>query len=409
MAGKAQATRWLTPVRRIFAVAFGMDLTVAVVGLSVQFSGHELHATPTMLGLFAAVSATAYTVSCLFTGRLSDTWSRRGPIVLSCVLCAGVWVAMTRATQPWHLLALTPISGASTALFWPPMQAWLAELTSGGRKGLVANIGAFNIAWTLGLMVGPPLAGLIWAFGRPAPFFLSAAVVLGLLAFITTIPRGQRQDAPREAAEELPTVDRPVADHYLTLARIANFGSWFARGLTSVAFPKLGKELGLSEAVIGMVLAAFLAGQLGMFAYLRRRSGWQYRLWPLLAAELVGCIGMMIAFVAPTPSIFAVGFALGGACAGVTYVASLFYSLHGESVARGARTGIHEAVLGTGVVLGPLSGGLVANYISLRAPFALTAAVFCLVAVLNLFVWWRRIWPVRLRERTAARAKVAGA
>lgn len=407
MAGDAQAAPWLTPVRRIFVAAFGMDLAIAVVGLSVQFSGHELHATPMMLGLLATASATAYTVFCLFTGRLSDVWGRRVFVVLSCLVCAGAWVAMTRATRPWHLLALTPISGAGVALFWPPMQAWLAELTSGGRKGLVTDIGAFNIAWTVGLMLGPPLAGLVWAFGRPAPFFLSATMILVLLAFLLTIPKGRPQSAPHDVPEESPSADDQVAGQYLTLARIANFGSWFGRGLTCVVFPKLGKELGLSEAVIGIVVATFLTGQLAMFAFLRRRTSWQYRLWPLLAAEMVGCLGMMIAFVASTPSIFGVGFALAGACAGVTYVASLFYSLHGDTAGRGARTGVHEAVLGTGVVLGPLCGGLVANYVDLRAPFALVAAVFCLIAAANVLVWRRTIWPVRLRQRAAGQAEVA--
>ena len=117
MAAEVDAASWLTPVRRIFVATFAMDLVVAVVGLSVQFCGHELHATPMMLGLLATASATAYTVFCLFTGRLSDVWGRRGPVVLSCLLCAGVWMAMTRATQPWHLLVLMPFSGAGIALF----------------------------------------------------------------------------------------------------------------------------------------------------------------------------------------------------------------------------------------------------------------------------------------------------
>ena len=109
---QAPMTPGLSPVHRIIIAAFVMDLAVAVVGLSVQFSGHELNATPTMLGLLATVSATAYTLLCLVTGRVSDAFGRRALTALSCLLCAGAWVAMSRATRPWHLLAVMPISGS---------------------------------------------------------------------------------------------------------------------------------------------------------------------------------------------------------------------------------------------------------------------------------------------------------
>ena len=400
------ATR-LSPARRIIIAAFGMDLAVATVGLSVQFSGHALDATPTMLGLLATAGATAYTVLCLFTGRFSDVFGRRLLTSLACVLCAGVWLVMPFTTRSWHLLALMPLSGAGIAMFWPATQAWLAEVTRGGRKGLAANLGSFNISWTVGLMLGPPLAGVVWQFGRPAPFLLASAGVLLVLGLMRTVPTVRRQAEEPEAADEDP-VDSRVAEHYLRLAWVANSASWFARGLVGVVFPKLGKELGLSEQLIGIIIAALLGGQLAMFAFLRKRTGWQYRLWPLVAAELVGCVGMMVAFLARAPLIFASGLALAGVCAGMTYVASLFYSLQGRSAGRGGRAGIHEAVLGSGMVLGPLLGGLVANYVDLRSPFLVAAAVFLLVAAVDLVMWRRTIWPTRLRDRTVARAEVAG-
>lgn len=395
----------LSPARRIIIAAFFMDLAVAMVGLSVQFSGHALDATPTMLGLLATVSAAAYTLLCLFTGRLSDRSGRRTLATLSCLLCAAVWLAMPLARRVWHLLALMPLSGAAIAMFWPATQAWLSEVTRGGPRGLAASLGEFNISWTAGLMLGPPLAGLMWAFGRPAPFLLAAAGVLAVLALLRTVSGAPQAASEAQVGAERGGAGDRLAQHYLHLAWIANFASWFSRGLASVVFPKLGKEIGFSEQLIGLVFAALLAGQLVMFGLLHRRTGWQYRLWPLLAAEAIGAAGMIVAFAARTPGVFAAGFALSGACAGVTYVSSLFYSLHGHPAGRGARSGIHEAVLGSGMLLGPLLGGLVGD-LDLRAPFALAALVFVLVAAADLLVWRRTVWPERSRLRMTA--EVAG-
>ena len=64
----------------------------------------------------------------------------------------------------------------------------------------------------------------------------------------------------------------------------------------------------------------------------------------------------------------------------MTYVASLYYSLEGGADRKGGRAGIHEAVLGSGLFLGPLMGGLVGQALDLRAPYLATVLVFVATA-----------------------------
>ncbi len=379
----------LTPVRRLFIAAFGFDLALAMIGLAVQFLGRELGATPMVLGLLGMASPATYTIGCLFTGRLSDRVGRRVLATASCLICAAAWLAMTQTNTPLQLLAIVPISGATISLYWPPLQAWLSEITVGGHRRLIANIGSFNVSWTVGLMIGPPVAGLAWGMGPAGPFVISAAAVLGLAILLQTIPdevEGGGREIPEDRNRTRP--NPRIAQRYLHLAWIANFASWFGRGMNLVVFPNLGAQAGMSERLIGILIATYLAGQLMMFVFLRGRSGWQFRVWPLLAALGSGCAGWIIAFSAQAPLTFAVAFALGGMGAGVTYASSLFYSLEGRSGGRGARTGIHEAVLGSGVFLGPLAGGAVADYISPQAPYIFTAALFLCVAGV-VFLFWR--------------------
>jgi MFS family permease len=42
---------------------------------------------------------------------------------------------------------------------------------------------------------------------------------------------------------------------------------------------------------------------------------------------------------------------------------------------KGKGTGLHESILGSGVVLGPLLGGIMAHSVGLRAPYILCLVV----------------------------------
>ena len=100
---------------------------------------------------------------------------------------------------------------------------------------------------------------------------------------------------------------------------------------------------------------------------------------------------MILAAMARTPLVFAVAFMITGMCIAVTYLTSLFYGMHSRPEARGASMATHEAVVGGGMVVGPLLGGLVATWFSLRAPFVLGAVVLLLAGLGQLMAWhWLR-------------------
>jgi MFS family permease len=58
----------------------------------------------------------------------------------------------------------------------------------------------------------------------------------------------------------------------------------------------------------------------------------------------------------------------------VTYYSSLYYAVH-LLKKKGKGSGLHESILGGGAVLGPILGGVAAQYAGLRAPYALCIAV----------------------------------
>ncbi|MGI5816721.1 MAG: MFS transporter [Armatimonadota bacterium] len=413
MSSATDVRRALPPVYLIFIAALVIDLAVAVIGLGVQLLGNHLGASPSMLGWLGTVGALAYTIGCVFTGTLSDRFGRRLLTSASCVMCGLAWLAMTQAASPLQLLAILPFSGAAISMFWPPVQAWLSEITVGGRERLNRNIGGFNIAWTIGLMVGPVVAGVAWEYGQPVfgptlPFLIAAGCAASMLILLQAIPRsvpGGGEAAPEDADAVKPHAK--VATRFLHLAWIANFASWFGRGLNIVVFTELGTRTGFSASTIGTTISMFLAGQLLMFLYLRNRSGWQYRLWPLAVSLLVSAGAWVLAWFAQSPWVFGLAFAIAGMGSGVTYVSSLYYSLEGHVVSRGARAGIHEAVLGSGVFLGPLLGGQVMEHFGLRAPYMMTAVLFVAFTAV-LYVVWLQMRNGLRRAADEAQMEVAG-
>jgi MFS family permease len=382
----ARLRRLRDPEMNLMAVAFANDLAVACIALGVQQYAIHLGAQPVVSGLLGMFGAASYTLGCLFAGRVSDVWGRKKPAILASVVCAIVWLLMIAARSPYHLLALMPFSGFSRSLLWPPMQAWLSEFSAGNRHRLNRTMALFNVSWTAGIMIGPLVAGFVWASSWWLAFVVPALLaLLSIIALARTPTHEQAQLPPPEDRRMHP--QRALL--FLHLAWIGNFASWFTRGTVSSMFPQLSKALGFSPALLGTLIFLLSLGQLVMFGLTRREQRWQYYLPTMLLAEFVGMAGLLLAGFAHQPAMFAVAFAAGGLCTGVTYASSLFYALDGVHEDRGKRSGRHEAVLGMGIVVGPLVGGLVGQTISLHAPFTAAGVVFGLAIVAQLVLWRR--------------------
>ncbi len=374
--------------QHLIGAAFLLDIGIPAVGLTVQFSGIAMGVSPTILGLLGALSAGAYSLGCLLSGRLSDRLGRRRAAVTSVVLVAGVWLLLGQATAPWQLLALVTMSGGLLSLFWPPTMAWLAELTSGTDRALRRTMGVYNMAWSAGAIVGAPLAGVLWEVAGSDSFYYAVVVPLLVLILLSTTPtRLGAQVTP-------PSVQKPEAGpshqeiyRFVVASRIAMFTGWFGRGVMDTMFPKLGTVLGFSSPTIGLVISMSFVVMIMLFGVARSTSSWQYRTWPLWLTTPLGMVGMLAAVLARSPVQFALAVMLTGTCAGVGYVLSQFYGLRGPTDRRGASMGMHESILGAGLVAGPVLGGLVATWLGLRTAFGLAAGVMILGGLAQLITW----------------------
>ena len=393
------------PVRRLATVAFLDDFGVACMAMGVIWLAMGLHASKAMLGWLPAASAIAYTAGCLVSGPLSDRWGRRRPAMLSCLITAVVWFVMPHATAPWQLLLLMPLSGGALALLWPSVQAWLGELCGDNSRLLNRAVSLFNVCWSAGIMLGQLVAGWLWMQGHYWPFLIPVAFSLLSFAVLALTPPGQSHQelAPPTVARVSPE----KAQLFLYLAWVGNFASWFCRGTIGAMFQPLGASLGFPETLVSVLIFVPSLALCLMFALAPLTNRWQYHLRVLWGVELFGIAGMTVVALARTPAVFVVGFALTGVCTGITYVSSLIYALEGTSRSRGKRSGLHEAVLGVGIIVGPIAAGQIAELTaSLHAPFAASAVVFGVAMVAQLLIWWRLGGSAQRREAAVEAARL---
>ena len=339
-----------------------------MAALTLTLYAMRLGATPIQLGLIGMMWPATYTVSCLFTGPLSDRLPRRLLPICGCIIAGISYSLAIKASIPFHIILIGIPAGISFALFWPPLEAWLADLSP--ARDLRRNFGIFNIAWSTGAAPGPFLAGL--AIGVGVTFSLAISVALIAIAGIMVAVKGGIDG--KEDRTSIPTEDEVRSRRFLHLAWVANFATWFTIGIIRSLFPKLAEGMGMGSPSIGVLLSVITCSQVGVFALLARTSSWHYRLTPLIFSQFVLLVVSMLMYSQSDFFILIMVMVLMGGCTGICYFSSIYYSLN-TPTARGVRSGIHEALIGLGIVAGPLTGGIVAQQWGLRTPYLLSALV----------------------------------
>jgi MFS family permease len=361
-------------------IPFGMDLVLSIYYLAAPLVLISLFANPIQLGLIGTLTAAVHMVTASLSGRLSDRVGRRPLIVLGPAIFLLSGLLLVGANRIAEILALAALNGLGLALFWPPFQAWIAERQTGA--GLARDIGSFNMSWTASHLIGPVLSGWLYAQYPRLPFLLGAA--LALLCFLIIFASVSDQPAQRgPEAEPLQAEDSAWKRRFLYAIWIGNFVSWFLLGNVRYQFPKLARELAMDPQGIGLLIGSLGFAQFVGFSMLRQTDRWHFRRSYFVGVQLFAATGMLFILSSIAPLFFAAAFFSIGLCSSLTYNSSLYYSVHLVQK-KGKGAGIHETIVGSGALCGPILGGIAAQYAGLRAPYLLCLAILGLAVVAEL-------------------------
>lgn len=342
---------------------------------------------PMFVALLAAAGTLPMFLFCFFAGILADRFDRRRYIIV-----CQFWMMLVAATlallavlgrlDHWSLLGLSFCMGVGNAMNAPAWHAVVPEIVSGPqlRPAIALNSAGFNLARTIGPVIGQLLLSLVGVF---LLFAINALTYVGVIFAMRAWQRpaearaAQRREGFAEAARAGIAFVRGSAELRAIFARGLCF---FVPGIAmGTLLPVIGRfELGLDEFDFGILYGVFgigaVAAAFAMPTVNRLLGPNRANIW----AMGISAAATMVAALAMTPLIVGAVVAINGAC-WITVIAnngaSVQMILPNYMRARGMA--VHQMVFFGAMVTGSLLWGKVANFFDVR--IALMASAVALV------------------------------
>jgi MFS family permease len=352
---------------------------------------------PIFVALLAAASTLPMFLFCFPAGVLADRFDRRRYIIV-----CQVWMMAVAATlavlaflgrlDHWSLLALSFCIGLGNAMNAPAWHAIVPEIVSGRllRPAIALNSAGFNLARTIGPVIGQVLLGLVGVF---LLFAINAATYIGVILAMSSWKRpaeahsSQRREGFAEAARSGVAYVRNSTELKAVFARGLCF---FTPGIAiSTLLPVIGRfELGLDEFAFGILYGVFgvgaVAAAIAMPTLNRLLGPDRANIW----AMGVHAVATLVAALAMTPYVVGACVALSGAC-WITVIAN-----NGAAVQmilpnfmRARGMAVHQMVFFGSMVVGSLLWGKIATLFGTQAALILSAV--SLVPFTVLAAWIR--------------------
>ena len=373
----ASATQPETPAKEKFLtrplLIIFLTIFIDLVGFGIvipllPFYAEELKATPFDIGILVSSYSLMQFIFSPIWGNLSDRYGRR-PILFLTILgaSAGYWI-IGFANVLWMLYAgriLAGIMGGNLST----AQAYIADVTS--RENRAKGMGLFGMAFGLGFILGPALAGVLSRFGVHVPFIFAAVLSMCnaiLLYFILPESRKPSERAAErrrsrfaDLAEALksPRFGLITVEYFLVIAAFAMMTTGFAYYMM-VKFGYNAEKTGYLLAYIGF-LSAFIQG--GVFGRLAERFG-EARLVIFGSALLVLSL-FAVPYIGadfgglPILLLGMAGFSLGNSIASPALTSLASKTASEEE--QGKSFGIMQSAASLGRVIGPLACGVLLN------------------------------------------------
>ena len=236
----------------VTALAFHVDtlLYYLLVPLLPRYA-RDLDLNPMKVGILFGSYAVALLLATFPVAVLTDRYGRRAPMLWGLAGLAATTLVFAVSKQYWLLLLARSLQGIAGAATWLPGMALLADHFPSEGRGRA--MGTAFAAANLGVLLGPPLSGLLdQHLGSSAPFLLGAGLVaLDAAGRVFLLPEVEPVRGPRLPFRQL--LSNPIIRLFAGAMALGS-ALW---GLLESTLPlDLDHRFAFSPALIGLCFAA---------------------------------------------------------------------------------------------------------------------------------------------------------
>ena len=172
-AGESKEKFLTKPLLIIFLTVLIDLIGFGIVIPLLTFYAEEFNATPLDIGLLVASYSLMQFIFAPIIGSLSDRYGRR-PVLFFSIIGSGIGYLMLGLANSLWMIYASRILGGITAGNLSTAQAYIADVTT--RETRAKGMGLFGMAFGLGFILGPAIAGFLSKFGHAVPFLFASAL-----------------------------------------------------------------------------------------------------------------------------------------------------------------------------------------------------------------------------------------
>ncbi len=344
------------------------------------------------LGVTSATIALIYNIKNVIqtllrpiTGTISDSLGRKNMMLFGVALFAIIPFMYSVAQTPILPVLAMFISGVAASIYFPPSEAYASSLYPPNKAG--EAMGRYHLSWAVSSVIGPAVGGFsVRFFPSYRPLFVVAGVIAasGFLLIWRYAEDDRDASCPMKPGvqiqmiiSEFPsTTRRLLSNRKVLVASIAVFAHAFCHWGLVTFIPLLGAEMGMSEFMIGLTLAAnavIVALSLPIVGPLSDRVG---RFTPIAAGLLVSVAAFALFPVAPYFWVLPILNAVLGLCAVLVFPVSQAATMEALPPGdRGSATGVWGMIMSLGGAVGMFTMSGVLSFANIEWVFYACAAV----------------------------------
>lgn len=283
------------PLLIIFITIFIDLLGFGIVIPLLPFYAQEFHASPWEIGLLTSSYSWMQFFFAPILGALSDRYGRR-PILFFSILGSGIGYLILGLAGALWIAFVGRIFGGIMGANLSTAQAYIADVTT--RENRAKGMGLFGMAFGLGFIFGPALAGILSKFGHQLPFFFAAGLSFFnaiLLYFI--LPESRKfYEEPLERKGRIAEIIEAFSNPKFATLTFIYFALVMAFTMTTnVAFPLYtehnfdfnAEKTGYVLAYVGIIAAIMQGGLLNRFV----------KIFGEIALVIIGCLILALTFI----------------------------------------------------------------------------------------------------------------